>query len=136
VALARQAIEDKKAANIAVYNVSKISEITDYYLVASGMSPPHLKALASEVQHVLKEKGLYCYRRAGDTDSGWMVLDYVDVVVHVFMPEMRQYYALEELWGKGMAEVVAEAQEKPKARKKAAGGSKAKGKGRGAKAKE
>lgn len=129
-------MDGKKASNVAVYDVSKISEITDYYLVGSGMSPPHLKALAGEVQHVLKEKGLFCYRRAGDTDSGWIVLDYVDVVVHIFMPEMRQYYALEELWGKGMQPAVEQAQEKPKARTRTGSKQTAKPRSRKAKSKK
>lgn len=100
VKIAQQALEDKKAVDIAVFDVKKISEITDFYVVASGMSPPHLKALSAEIHHVLKEKGLYCHRRAGDIESGWLIMDYVDVVVHLFMPEVRQYYAIEDLWGK------------------------------------
>jgi ribosome-associated protein len=66
--------------------------------VVSGMSKPHLKALYGEVQHQLKQEGIQCYRRAGMAEGGWMVLDYVDVVIHIFLPESREFYALEELW--------------------------------------
>ncbi|MBA4386838.1 MAG: ribosome silencing factor [Verrucomicrobia bacterium] len=100
VKIAQQALDDKKASDIVAFDVRKISEVTDFHVVATGLSTPHLKALASEVQHALKEKGVPSHRRAGDPESGWVVLDYVDVVIHVFMPDVRQYYALEDLWGK------------------------------------
>jgi ribosome-associated protein len=51
----------------------------------------------NDVQHTLKQEGAYCYRRSGSPESGWMVLDYVDVVMHIFSGEMRTYYAIEEL---------------------------------------
>lgn len=79
------------------------SEITDAYIVVSGSSPPHLKALFNEVQHQLKQKGVACYRRSGDPECGWMVLDYVDVIIHIFLETTRQYYAVETLWERGPA---------------------------------
>ena len=51
-----------------------------------------------EVQRVLKQDNVYCYRRSGETGCGWMVLDYIDVVIHIFSPENRDYYAIEDLW--------------------------------------
>lgn len=73
--------------------------MTDYYIVVTGGSPPHLKALFDEVQQVLKhEDGIHCYRRSGNAESGWLVLDYVDVVIHIFSRENREYYAIEDLW--------------------------------------
>lgn len=76
----------------------KLSTVTDYYVVVSGMSPPHLKALYGDVQHQLKQVGIQCYRRSGVPDAGWMVLDYVDVIIHIFLPEAREFYAIESLW--------------------------------------
>lgn len=72
--------------------------VTDYYLVASGSSAPHLKALVNEVLQELKHMGVPCYRKSGVPEAGWLVLDYLDVIIHVFLPETRRYYAVEELW--------------------------------------
>ena len=79
-------------------DVRHLSSVTDYYLIVSATSQPHLKALAGEVQHALKKDGVYCYRRGGDPEGGWIVVDYIDVVVHILLTEIREYYALEELW--------------------------------------
>ena len=65
------------------------------------MSTPHLKAMFVDLQVELKKLDTECYRKAGMPEGGWMILDYVDVIIHIFMPEMRQYYALEELWAQG-----------------------------------
>jgi len=91
-------LDDKKGSDIVIFDVQKVSGVTDYFVVVSGTSPPHLKALFNELQHSLKQEGVPCFRRAGDPESGWLVLDYIDVVIHVFSPEARQYYAIEELW--------------------------------------
>ncbi len=83
---------------MAVLNVRGVSTVTDYTIIATGMSSPHIRALYDEVQHRLKQEEIPCYRRSGDPESGWMVLDYVSVIVHLFLPETRAYYALETLW--------------------------------------
>ena len=70
----------------------------DYALVITGTSPPHLQALFEGIQLGLKKDGVQVYRKSGDSDSGWMVLDYVDVVIHIFGSETRDYYAIEALW--------------------------------------
>ena len=70
----------------------------DYCVIASGQTPPHLKALLGEVQRQLKESGSSLYRKSGDPESGWMVLDFVDVVIHIFSPDARAYYDIEKLW--------------------------------------
>jgi ribosome silencing factor RsfS/YbeB/iojap len=82
-------------------DVRRRSSVTDYYVMATGNSAPHIKALQSNVECALKAKGEQCYRKAGIPEGGWMVLDYVDVIVHIFTKETREYYALETLWGKG-----------------------------------
>ena len=74
--------------------------MTDYTVITSGSSTPHIRAIAGEVEQTLKQNGAPVYRRSGESDSGWLVLDYVDVIVHIFIPERRQYYAIEELWEK------------------------------------
>ena len=91
-------LDNKKGIDIACFDVRKLSGLTDYFIVVAGTSPPHLKALFNDVQVNLKQDGIQCYRRAGDPESGWLVLDYIDIVIHIFSREARQYYAIEALW--------------------------------------
>ena len=93
-----KALEDRKGMDIKVYDVRGKSSLADFFVVATGTAAPHLKALIAESQSVMKEYGVQSYRTSGDPESGWIVVDYVDVVVHVFSPEARAYYALEKLW--------------------------------------
>jgi ribosome-associated protein len=93
-----QALEDRKGTDVKVYDVRGKSGLADFFVVATGAAAPHLKALVGESQRVMKETGVMSYRTSGDPESGWIVVDYVDVVVHVFSPEARAYYALERLW--------------------------------------
>lgn len=72
--------------------------MTDYTLIVTGNSEPHLRAIFEDVQVKLKKEGLHAYRKSHDLGSGWLVLDYVDVVIHIFSQEIRDYYALESLW--------------------------------------
>ena len=81
------------------------STVTDFTVVATGTSGPHLKALISETQHHMKELGVSSYRTSGEPDSGWVVLDFVHAVVHVFSAEARAYYAIEKLWAATAKEV-------------------------------
>ena len=93
-----KALEDRKGMDIKVYDVRGKSSLADFFVVATGTAAPHLKALIAESPSVMKESGVQSYRTSGDPESGWIVVDYVDVVVHVFSPEARAYYALEKLW--------------------------------------
>lgn len=93
-----KALTDKKAEDIKTYDVRGISGLCDAFVVATGTAAPHLRGLVSGVQVALKEKGATFFRVSGAPDSGWMVLDFVDVVIHVFSPEARAYYAIEKLW--------------------------------------
>jgi ribosome-associated protein len=105
-----KALEAKKAQDIVVVDVREQSNLTDFYVVASGLSAPHLKAIQNDIQVELKNKhGIVSHRRCGAPDGGWMVLDYFDVIIHVLLPETREYYALEELWAHPPEEEAAEA---------------------------
>ena len=84
-----KALEDRKGMDIKVYDVRGKSSLADFFVVATGTAAPHLKALIAESQSVMKESGVQSYRTSGDPESGWIVVDYVDVVVHVFSPEAR-----------------------------------------------
>ncbi len=95
-----QALEERKGADVKVYDVRGKSQLADFFVVATGAAAPHLKALIAESQAVMKDAGVQSFRTSGDPESGWIVVDYIDIVVHVFSPEARQYYALEKLWTK------------------------------------
>ncbi|MBO6167583.1 MAG: ribosome silencing factor [Kiritimatiellae bacterium] len=97
-ALAAKALEERKGTDVKIYDVRGKSQLTDFFVVATGTAAPHLKALIAETQSVMKDNGIASHRTSGDPESGWIVVDYIDVVVHVFSPEARAYYALEELW--------------------------------------
>ena len=98
VKLISQALEDRKGSDVKVYDVRGKTSLADYFVVATGAAAPHLKALIAETQAVMKKNGVSSFRTSGDPESGWIVVDYIDVVVHVFSPEARAYYALEKLW--------------------------------------
>ena len=93
-----ESLEDKLANNIKVFDVRASSTITDFYIVASGKSAPHLKALMSGSYRHMKNSKSKSFRISGEPESGWMVVDFIDVVVHIFSPEARAYYAIEKLW--------------------------------------
>ena len=92
------AADDKKGQDPVALDVRGLSGVTDFFVIVSGGSPPHLKALAAEMAHRLKAAGGVKYRTSGSPESGWLVLDLLGVVVHLFTPEARTYYALEDLW--------------------------------------
>lgn len=98
VKILKAALEDKKAVDVRAYDVRGISGFADAFVVATGTAAPHLKALVAGAQSAMKDVGVDSYRTSGDPQSGWIVVDYVDIVVHVFSPEARAYYALEKLW--------------------------------------
>ena len=93
-----KALQDRKGEDVKIYDVRGKSSLADFFVVATGTAAPHLKALVAESQSVMKAAGVASYRTSGDPESGWIVVDYVDVVVHVFSPEARAYYALEKIW--------------------------------------
>lgn len=93
-------LEDAKGTDVKTYDVRGVSSLADFFVVATGAAAPHLKALIASTQAAMKDAGVKSFRTSGDPESGWIVVDYIDVVVHVFSPEARAYYALEKLWTK------------------------------------
>ena len=93
-----QALADKKVVDVRTYDVRGVSGLCDVFVVATGTAAPHLKGLVAGVQQAMKQAGEDSFRTSGDPASGWIVVDYVSVVLHVFSPEARAYYALEKLW--------------------------------------
>ncbi|MGD9873008.1 MAG: ribosome silencing factor [Kiritimatiellia bacterium] len=94
-----EALISKKGEDLMVLDVRGLSSVTDYFVIVTGGSAPQLRALSSDLERTLKEKhGTASSFRAGDPESGWMVVDYFDVVFHIFSREKREYYDLERLW--------------------------------------
>jgi ribosome-associated protein len=96
---AARAALDKKAIDLTVLDVQGVSNVTDYFLVCSGRSAPHVKTIADAIREELKEDGVRPLHAEGQAESGWVLLDYGDVLMHVFLEDTRAYYALERLWG-------------------------------------
>jgi ribosome-associated protein len=96
---AARAALDKKAIDLTVLDVQGVSSVTDYFLVCSGRSAPHVKTIADAIREELKEDGVRPLHAEGQAESGWVLLDYGDVLMHVFLEDTRAYYALERLWG-------------------------------------
>jgi ribosome silencing factor RsfS/YbeB/iojap len=91
--------DNRKAENIVILDVAKLSSVTDFFVVASAGSEPHLRAVHDEITETLREEfGLRPNAVDGTTGTAWMVLDYFDVIVHIMKPEIREQYDLEGLW--------------------------------------
>lgn len=90
-----------EGSNIKVIEIDGISEICDYMVIATGSSNTHIKALADEVEYQLNESGISVSHIEGYRSNNWILLDYVDVIVHIFTEEAREYYNLERLWKDG-----------------------------------
>ena len=97
VAAARAAAA-KQAADVVILDVHDLIVITDFFVIASGSSERQVKTVIEEVEKALRGNGMKPVRREGETEAQWVLLDYVDVVVHVFQPATRNYYQLERLW--------------------------------------
>ena len=98
--ICRELADDKKAENIVVLDVKKISSITDYFVIASGSSEPHLRAISDEVIDKLRDDYNLRPRAVdGNLQAAWLVIDYFDVIVHIMRSDVREHYDLESLWG-------------------------------------
>ncbi len=98
IAAARIANE-QRAEHVTVLDLRGKSSIADYFVICSANSTPHLRALRRDLLGRIKEEhDVEAYHKDGVSDSQWVVVDFVDVIVHVFHPEKREFYALEELW--------------------------------------
>ena len=92
------ALQERMGEDIKVLDVRDVSTVTNYFVLATGTSTPHLRSLAEELNQARKREGLKGVRTTGDTASGWMVVDFGDVVVHLMTADLREFYALEKLW--------------------------------------
>ncbi len=90
---------NKQAMQILVLDVRKIADFTDFFVICSGAVDVHCKAIADYVETELRRQGYPPAHTEGTDTQRWILLDYIDVIVHIFQPEARNYYALERLWG-------------------------------------
>jgi len=98
--LCREFADNKKAEDIVVLDVRELSSVTDYFVIASGTSEPHLRAIVEEITGKLRdEHDLRPVHTDGSTQAAWVALDFFDVIVHIMRAEVRERYDLEGLWG-------------------------------------
>ncbi|MBP3428756.1 MAG: ribosome silencing factor [Clostridia bacterium] len=102
---AAKALDDKRAKDIIALKVDEMTVITDYMVIATGRSTPQVKALAENVEDELAKYEIFAKRREGLGEGRWCVLDFGDVMVHVFNEQEREYYQLERLWSDGTNEL-------------------------------
>ncbi len=99
--LARAAADiasDKKASDVILLDIRDVTTFADYFVICSGNNPRQIQAIADAIDEQLGEQGAKVLHREGDAETGWMLLDFGDVIVHIFGPKEREYYRLERLW--------------------------------------
>lgn len=96
-----QVLDEKKATRVKVLKVRDLTVMADYFVIASGTSSTHVKSLAEEVEFRMKEQGTAPIRTEGFNTQNWFIIDYGNVIMHVFSPEARDFYDLEHLWADG-----------------------------------
>ena len=103
--MARKVVEaasEKQASDIVLLDARGVCSFADYFVMCSGDSARQLRAIYDEVGHVLKGMGILPHHHEGTVDSGWLLLDFGDVIVHIFAPFEREYYQLDKLWNQAL----------------------------------
>ncbi len=106
--MARKVVEaatSKQASDIVLLDTREVCSFTGYFVICSGESNRQIQAIYDEVAHILKKAGVLPHHREGTVDSGWLLLDFGDVVVHIFAAFEREYYQLDKLWSQASAVV-------------------------------
>lgn len=93
------AAEEKQASDIVILDMREVSSLADYFMICAGANDKQTRAIAEEIKHNLKEKGIQCSHMEGAVEGKWIVMDFFDVLVHIFSHEAREFYQLERLWG-------------------------------------
>jgi ribosome-associated protein len=105
IEVARQVVEaasNKQAQDIILLDIRKVCSFADYFVICTAESSRQIDAIAEEIREQLKKDDITPYRTQGSTDSGWVLLDLGNVIVHIFSPDQREYYKLDELWQEGI----------------------------------
>ena len=103
--IARRAVElasDKQAEDVVLLDMRQACSFTDYIVICSGDSDRQVDAIHHEILNSLKKESALPYRSEGDADSGWILMDYLGVVIHIFSKELRRFYDLESVYGKAI----------------------------------
>ena len=100
-ALACDALDDKKALEIKVISIEKVSVLADYFIIASGSNQNQVQAMADNVEEMLGRNGVHPTQIEGYQNANWILLDYKDIVIHLFDEENREFYNLERVWKDG-----------------------------------
>ena len=103
--MARKAVEaatEKQAIDIMLLDTRRACSFADYFVICSGDSERQLKTIYEEVEHALKREGVLPHHHEGTVDSGWLLLDFGDVIVHIFASFEREYYQLDKLWNRAI----------------------------------
>ncbi len=90
---------DKKAEAVKILDLKELTPITDYFVICTGESDVQIQAIIDHIEEKLGEEKIRVWHKEGIENYNWVLMDFVDVVVHIFLPEVREYYALEKLWG-------------------------------------
>lgn len=99
--LARAAVDaayDKKASDVLLLDIREVTTFADYFVICSGTNRRQIQAIADAIDEQLDSQGAYLLHREGDAETGWILLDFSDVIVHILGPKEREYYDLERLW--------------------------------------
>jgi ribosome-associated protein len=91
-------LDERKAEKVVALDLHGLSNIADYFVIATGANKPHLKSMYDGLQRLFKDAGFKGYQKNGVPESGWMIMDYQGVMVHIFEQEMRDFYDIEKLW--------------------------------------
>jgi len=95
-------LEEKKAKDLNTIDIREISILADYFIICSGTSTTHIKTLADEVEEKMEQAGIELIHKEGYNSARWILLDYGDIVIHIFHEEDRGFYNLERLWSDGV----------------------------------
>ena len=109
--LAYHALENKKAENITMIDIEQISTLADYFIIASGSNRNQIQAMADEVDEVLGRAGFEIKHKEGYQTANWILLDYGDLVIHIFDTQNRLFYDLDRIWRDGKAVSIEELEE-------------------------
>ena len=94
-----EAAVDTRANNVVVLDLRGLSSVTDFFVICSGNSDTHVEGIANNIEEKLEEHGAKLWHREGGRRATWILLDYIDAIVHIFTEEVRDFYGLERLWG-------------------------------------
>jgi ribosome-associated protein len=105
IEIARKAVtaaSEKQASDIVLLDVREVCSFASYFVICSGESERQISAIHDEIEQTLKKEGIRAHHREGTLDSGWMLLDFGDIIVHIFAPAERAFYRLDELWSQAV----------------------------------